>query len=144
MIYRDVNSILIKSLISNLSRFWYLILTDNLAANTRNNEFKAFLKSVLKLKIVLISQDFLAEVSKGGFFSESAIRFFRSPNLQKKKIQKTILGLKFKFPTNNTLLLLAGNLNFKFRIVFGIFFLKLWRSKKTNRTFWKKATFSME
>ena len=36
-------------------------------------------------------------------------------------------------------MLLAGNLNFKFRIVFwNIFFLEIW---KTNRTFWKKATF---
>jgi hypothetical protein len=61
--------------------------------------------------------------TKGGFFSESAIRFFKSPNLQKKIFQKTILSLKFKFPANNTLLLLAGNLNFKFRIVFwNIFF----------------------
>ena len=33
--------------------------------------------------------------TKGGFFSESAIRFFRSPNLQKKIFQKTILSLKF-------------------------------------------------
>ena len=53
--------------------------------------------------------------SKGGFFSESVIRF---SNLQKKIFQKTILGLKFKFPTNNSKALLAGNLNFKFRIVF--------------------------
>ena len=59
---------------------------------------------------------------KGGFFSESAIRFIKSPN---KIFQKTILNLKFKFPAKTTLLLLAGNLNFKFRIVFGnIFF---WR-----------------
>ena len=55
---------------------------------------------------------------KGGFFSERAIRF---SNLQISKIrifQKTILSLKFKFPANYSILLLAGNLNFKFRIVF--------------------------
>ena len=40
--------------------------------------------------------------TKGGFFSESAIRFFRSPNLKKKIFQKTILSLKFKFPANNS------------------------------------------
>ena len=40
-------------------------------------------------------------------------------------------------------MILAGNLNFKLRIVFwNIFFwdLEIW---KTNRTFWKKATFSI-
>ena len=39
--------------------------------------------------------------------------FFRSPNLQKKLFQKTILSLKFKFPSNYSILLLVGNLNFK-------------------------------
>jgi len=34
---------------------------------------------------------------KGGFYSESAIRFFRSPNLQNKIFRKTILSLKFEF-----------------------------------------------
>ena len=35
------------------------------------------------------------------------------------------------------------NLNFKLRIVFWKIFLEIWRKiKKTNRTFWKKATFS--
>ena len=72
---------------------------------------------------------------KRGFFSESAIRF---SNLQKKIFQKPILSLKFKFPYNNTLLLLAGNSNFKFRIVFwNIFF---WRFEK--RIFLEKATFN--
>ena len=54
----------------------------------------------------------------GGFFSESALCF---SNL-KKKFKKTILSLKFKFLTNNSEVLLAVNLNIKFRIVFGIFF----------------------
>jgi hypothetical protein len=31
----------------------------------------------------------MAAVSKGGFFSESVIRFFKSPNLQKKNIPKS-------------------------------------------------------
>ena len=33
-----------------------------------------------------------------------------------KIFQKTILSLKFKFPTNYSILLLTGNLNFKFRM----------------------------
>ena len=60
----------------------------------------------------------LISVPKGGFFSESAIRFFKSPNLQKKIFQKIILSLKFKFPADYSTLLLARNLNFKLRIVF--------------------------
>ena len=68
---------------------------------------------------------------KGVFFSVSVIRFFKSPNFQKERFQKTILDLKFKFPSSNTLLLLAGNLNFKFRIVFlEYFFLEIWRFEK--------------
>ena len=35
-----------------------------------------------------------------------------------KIFQKTILSLKFEFPANYSILLLAWNLNFKFRIVF--------------------------
>ena len=64
----------------------------------------------------------------GNFFSESVIRFFKSPNLQKKKIfQKTILSFKFELPANNSKVLLAGNfnLNFKIKIVFGIFFFEI-------------------
>ena len=39
--------------------------------------------------------------------------------------------MKFKFPASNTLLLLAGSLNFKLRIVFfGIFFFEIWRFEK--------------
>ena len=66
----------------------------------------------------------IAVDTKGGFFSESAMKFFQISKSQKKIFQKAILSLKFKFPANNTLLLLlAGNLNFKFRIVFwNIFF----------------------
>ena len=80
-------------------------------------------------------------VSKGVFFSESAMYFF-DLKIKKKIFQKTILSLKFKFPANNTLLLLAGNLIFKLRIVFwNSFFLRFGDLKKLHRTFWKKATF---
>ena len=44
--------------------------------------------------------------------------FFRSPNLEKKIFQKTILNLKFKIPAQNSIMLWAGILNFKFKIVF--------------------------
>ena len=71
-------------------------------------------------------------IDKGGFFSERAIRF---SNLQISKIrifQKTILTLKFKFPSNYSILLLAVNLNFKFRIVFwNIFFWRFGDLKNT-------------
>ena len=51
--------------------------------------------------------------------------FFKSPNLQKKKYSKK-LNLTFKIPAHNILLLLAGILNFKFRIVFW----EIWRFEK--------------
>ena len=71
---------------------------------------------------------FLFHTAKGGFFSESAMCF---SNLQKTIFQKTILNLKFKFPANNSKVLLARNLNFKLRIVFSnVFFLEIWRFKK--------------
>ena len=38
--------------------------------------------------------------------------------ISKKIFQKTILSLEFKFPINYSILLLAGNLNFKSMIVF--------------------------
>ena len=79
---------------------------------------------------------------KGVFFSVSVIRFFKSPNFQKERFQKTILDLKFKFPSSNTLLLLAGNLNFKFRIVFLDFFLEIWSFKEHMVLSEKKATFN--
>ena len=67
-------------------------------------------------------------VAKGGFFSESAIRFSNLPISKIRIFHKTILSLKFKFPVNYSVLLLAGNLNFKFRIIFwNIFF---WRFEK--------------
>ena len=64
-------------------------------------------------------------LAKGGFFFRKCDVFFKSPNLQKKIFQKTILNLKFKIPAQNIILLWAGILNFKLRIVFWkIFF---WR-----------------
>ena len=59
--------------------------------------------------------------SKGGFFSESAIRF---SDLQ---ISKKIYSKKLSW---------AWNLNFP---PITLYCLEIW---KTNRTFWKKATFS--
>ena len=40
-------------------------------------------------------------ISKGVFFSESAIRFLDLQILKKKIFQKTILNLKFKIPAQN-------------------------------------------
>ena len=71
---------------------------------------------------------------KGGFVSESAIRFTKSP---KKISQKTILNLKFKIPAHNSIMLWAGILNFKLRIVFGIYiFLWFGDLKNTFNDVW--------
>ena len=79
----------------------------------------------------MIANNILSSLTKGGFFSESAICFFKSPNLQKRIFQKTILNLKFKFPANKSKVLLARNLNFKLRIVFwNIFFWRFGDLKK--------------
>ena len=59
---------------------------------------------------------------KGGFFSESAICFSNLQISKKKYSKKNILNLKFKFPANNSKVLMAENLNFKLRIAFAIFF----------------------
>ena len=64
-------------------------------------------------------------MAKGGFFSES-VMFFLDLQISKKIFKKTILSLKFKFSANNSKVFFAGNLNFKFRIVFwNIFFLEI-------------------
>ena len=47
----------------------------------------------------------IGNISKGSFYSESAIRF---SNLQNKIFQKTILDLKFKIPAHNSIMLWAG------------------------------------
>ena len=77
--------------------------------------------------------------TKGVFFFRKCDLFFTSPNLKKKIFQKAILSLKFKFPANNSKVLLAGNLNFKLRIVFwNIFFLRFGDLKNTSH-FLKKS-----
>ena len=67
---------------------------------------------------------------KGGFFSESAIRF---PDLQiskKKYSEKLSWVWNLNFPKNNSKVFLLGNLNFKLRIVFWNIFLEIWRFEK--------------
>ena len=76
--------------------------------------------------------------SKGFFFFQKVGFFFKSA---KKYSKKTILNLKFKIPAHNSSMFWAGILNFKFRIVFGIFYFgdsEIWK-KELN--FLKKATF---
>ena len=78
--------------------------------------------------------DFCASLHVGMLkvaFFRKCDSFFKSPNLKKKIFQKTILSLKFKFPANNSKVLLAGNLNFKLRIAFwNIFFWRFGDLKK--------------
>ena len=73
---------------------------------------------------------------KVAFFRNCNV-FFKSP--KKKYSKKPILNMKFKFPTNNSILYLVGNLDFKLRLVFLEYFyfgdLGVW---KMTRTFWKK------
>ena len=68
--------------------------------------------------------------------------FFKSPNLQKKIFQKTILNLKFKFPAKKHFTVIGGKFKFQAQDSFLEYFffgdLEIW---KTNHTFWKKATF---
>ena len=74
---------------------------------------------------------------KGAFFRKYDC-LFRSPNLKNEIFQKTVLNLKFIFPINNSKVLLAGNLNFKFRIVFWIFFLRCGDLNKQSHFLKKK------
>ena len=51
--------------------------------------------------------------------------------ISKEKIfQKTILNLKSKIPAHNSIILWAGILNFRFRIVIWNIFLEIWRFEK--------------
>ena len=77
---------------------------------------------------------------KVAFFRKCDV-FFKSPNLQKKIFQKTILSLKFKIPAHNIIPFLGGNLNFKFRIVFWNIFFWRFGDLKNESHFLKKATF---
>ena len=74
--------------------------------------------SASRTVVVSVFLRFSTIFAKGGFFSESAIRFLDLQISKKTIFQKTIFNLKFKFPTNNSKVLLAGNLDFKLRIVF--------------------------
>ena len=74
------------------------------------------------------------------FFQKELFVFQISKSPQKYS-KKTILNLKFKIPAHNSSMFWAGILNFKFRIVFGIFSFgdsEIWK-KELN--FLKKATF---
>ena len=77
------------------------------------------------------------ETPKGGFFSESAIRFLNLQISKKEIFQKTILNLKFKIPVHNIILLL-------FQVqdsFFGIFF---WRFEKRIELSEKKTPLGAE
>ena len=77
---------------------------------------------------------------KGGFFSESAICFSDLQISKKKIFQKTILSLKFKFPTNNTLLLLVEKFKFQVQDSFlEYIFSEIWRFEKHIALSEKKA-----
>ena len=77
-------------------------------------------------------------VLKVAFFQKVWWNFFRSPNLKKKKYSKK---LSWAWNLNNSKVLLAGNLNFKLRIVFwNIYFLRFGDLKNESH-FLKKNTF---
>ena len=76
----------------------------------------------LLVTLPLSSMFFFSDLLKVAFFRKCD-SFFKSPNLQKKIFQKTILSLKFKFPANNTLLYFNIDL-------------EIWN---THSTFWKKS-----
>ena len=71
------------------------------------------------------------------FLEAPFVRMLRMRSASLKIFQKTILSLKFKFPANNTLLLLAG-LQDSF---LEYFLFEIWRSEKISSHFLKKATF---
>ena len=70
--------------------------------------------------LVLSFKDYSLKVA---FFQKVGFVFLDLQISKKIYSKKTILKLKYKFPTNNSKVLLVGNLNFKLRIVFwNIFF----------------------
>ena len=75
---------------------------------------------------------------KGGFFQQVRFVFQISKSPKKSIFKKTILNLKFKFPAKNTWLLLAGNLNFKLRIVFWSIFWGVFGDLKNKSHLLKK------
>ena len=67
---------------------------------------------------------------KGDFFSEKSIHFLDLHIFKENYSKKLSLASKFKYPANYSILLLAGNLNFKLIIAFWNIFLEIWRFKK--------------
>ena len=66
---------------------------------------------------------FVCVCIKGGFFSERSIHFLDLQISKKNYSKKLSWAWNLNFPANYSILLLAGNLNFKLRIVFwNIFF----------------------
>ena len=61
---------------------------------------------------------------------------------KEKIIKKTILNLKLKIPAHNSIMLWAGILNLKSRIVFWNIFFWRFGDLKNESHFLKKATFS--
>jgi hypothetical protein len=75
-------------------------------------------------------------LDKGGFFSQSAIRF-SNLKASKKNIQKTILNFKFKIPAQNSIMLW----NFKLQVQdsFWKFFWGIFGDLKKKSHFLKKS-----
>ena len=65
----------------------------------------------LLVTLPLSSMFFFSDLLKVAFFRKCD-SFFKSPNLQKKIFQKTILNLKFKIPAHNSIILW----NFEFQV----------------------------
>ena len=102
-------------------------------------------QGLLNKVLVIKSCDGLFLWNKTGllkvFFFQKELFVFQISKSPKKYSKKTILNLKFKIPAHNSSMFWAGILNFKFRIVFGIFSFgdsEIWK-KELN--FLKKATF---
>ena len=93
-------------------------------------EVKVYISSVhvqiTKNIFLIFFSSIFSNLSLKVAFFRKCDSFFRSPNLEKKIFQKTNLNLKFKIPAQNSIMLWAGILNFKFKIVFwNIFFQNL-------------------
>ena len=103
------------------------------------NRSKYFLHTMYKTRNLYMHLNEKSNALLKVFFFRKCDSFFKSPNLQisKKIFQKNYPELKFKFSA--VTVFLAGNLNFKFRIVYwNIFFGDL----KNRLHFLKIATFS--
>ena len=73
------------------------------------------------------------------FFFQKMWFVFQISKSQKKIFQKTILSLKVEFPANNNKMFWAGNLNFKFMIVFWNIFFWRFGGLKNESHFLKKS-----